>query len=119
MRLALLPSVSNPNVYRTAYDARSIENARCSCALDGEQASKDRFLPVDRDQMVRSAACQNDTAPAPSHWDGPRLRPAFVAQVIGQVLMNTQSRALVWAPSAYRQRNPPKIALGRLLDTGI
>ena len=46
-------------------------------------------------------------------WNGPRLNPAFVAQVLGQVMMETQTSAR--APAAYRSA---QIAPGAFFDCG-
>jgi hypothetical protein len=47
------------------------------------------------------------------------LRPTFVAQVIGQVLMSAPSRARLAPPPAYRESRNAQVARGRLLDTGV
>jgi hypothetical protein len=116
----LLPSVSlGSRALRLSAAVRPTGDARSFCTLDGERQGHDAPSRALLRPTTPCPACQNDTAPTGSHWDGPRLRPAFVAQVIGQVLMDEQSRALRLAPPAYRYSGVAQIAPGRVLDTGV
>jgi hypothetical protein len=62
--------------------------------------------------------CRNETVSFAPLWNGPRLRPAFVAQVLGQVLMNPRERASGLARVAY-DNGAPKIPAALLLDASI
>jgi hypothetical protein len=54
-------------------------------------------------RLARSPAppCQNGTVACAPLWNGPRLRPAFVAQVLGQVMMDHRKQAAGLARVAY------------------
>ncbi|HUO90787.1 MAG TPA: hypothetical protein VMU08_16555 [Rhizomicrobium sp.] len=117
-----LPIVFPPpaaSALRASAGVRPVGNASSSCALDGEWEGGNAFSTATSRQPPRERASQNGTAYAASAWDGPRLRPAFVAQVIGQVLMDQRSCALRLAPPAYLERSRAQIAPGRFLDTGV
>jgi hypothetical protein len=80
----------------------------------------DESATADTQRGSRSAAregrpsCRNGTATAVSFWNGPRLRPAFVAQVIGQTM-----QARVPAPSAQAAYNRTAKRLATALDESV
>jgi hypothetical protein len=116
----MLPSaLLATSAFRLSASVRPAGDARSFCTLDGEREGHDAPARTLLRPTLPCPACQNDTASTGSHWDGPRLRPAFVAQVIGQVLMDENPRALRLPAPAYRQGGVAQIAPGRLLDTGI
>lgn len=67
--------------------------------------------------LIESDACQIGTLECAPLWHGPMLRPAFVAQVLGQVMMNRPDRANLQATLSYRHR-APRISLS-LFDVRI
>jgi tRNA G26 N,N-dimethylase Trm1 len=83
---------------------------------DGATSGRRRNDRAAAAQAVRT--CQNETDQFAPLWNGPRLRPAFVAQVIGQVLMNQREQASGLARVAY-DNGAPKIASALLLDARI
>lgn len=96
---------------------RRCEKSSDSNALGQEQAdlnADDRKLPVPvRGELV----CQDDTPDFDPFWDGPRLLPAFVAQVIGQMMekaMPDRRDASATVETAYGSVFCPRKAL--LLD---
>ena len=96
---------------------RRVGNASSSSGLNDEALGEDRLgtrTGLDRRQGNVS---RNGTEASAPLWHGPRLRPAFVAQVLGQVLMDAQAEARERARPAYRQG--AQIATGRLLDRGV
>lgn len=71
---------------------------------------KDKTPPPLRVELV----CQGETAPHDPFWDGPRLKPAFVTQFLGQVMAPGAPAPV--SPSAYEAPVP---ACARLLDTQL
>ena len=73
----------------------------------GAERSHDR-----RAGRRHSDACHFGTQSREPLWHGPRLKPTFVAQVLGQVMME---------PSAPRGAYPhsAQIACGAFLDAGV
>ncbi len=66
----------------------------------------------------QSRACQSGTIEFGPLWNGPALRPAFVAQVLGQVIMNHPSRAAGLAVLCYRH-GAAQVSSALLLDVSI
>lgn len=66
--------------------ARSVENASASSQLGAgsqdDAKTRDRKTPRLQVELV----CQDETRGFDPFWDGPRLQPAFVAQLMGQVM---------------------------------
>lgn len=58
--------------------------------------------------------CQDGTAGFDPFWDGPRLRPAFVTQLLGQIMPPRHEGAPASARAAAYQAVPQM--RGRLLD---
>jgi hypothetical protein len=57
--------------------------------------------------------CQDDTPGFDPFWDGPRLVPVFVAQLLGQAMPDSSPRSHVGAERAYGTRAP---SIARLVD---
>jgi hypothetical protein len=92
---------------------RICEKSSASSALGREQQGFNEqdgaaFLP-----MPVELVCQEGTANFDPFWDGPKLLPAFAAQLMGQM---TQERRDSQVPveTAYGRINNPRMAL--LLD---
>ena len=82
---------------------------------DGPALERRRF---DRPAAAHAPASSRiETSGAPL-WNGPRLRPVFVAQVIGQVTMYDRRRAARLAHAAY-DRVATDIPAALLLDRKI
>jgi hypothetical protein len=116
--LPVLASASSAIASRRAEHVRGIGDASSSRTLDGECGRED-------DPSRRAIACcavlqpsRNGTDSGAPLWNGPRLKPAFVAQVLGQVMMDAQARALSLAPAAYR-REPAQIRQGSFFDGDV
>jgi hypothetical protein len=90
------------NVYRARLALRSVGNANSSRTLDGECTGEDDVRRRASDSPARPAPSRPGTVSDAPFWHGPRLRPAFVAQVLGQVLMDDRAQGLSRAASAYR-----------------
>ena len=102
-----------PGVKTLAAMPRRCEKSSDSSALGQEQAdlnAENRKLPSPvRVELV----CQDETQEFDPFWDGPRLLPAFVAQVIGQAMPERRD-ASATVETAYGSLFYPRKAL--LLD---
>lgn len=91
--------------------ARSVEKASASSQLGAraqdDAKNRDRKTPRLQVELV----CQDDTRGFDPLWDGPRLRPAFVAQLMGQVMPAHTARSSV--QRAYGTAAP---RIARLVD---
>jgi hypothetical protein len=115
---ATVTSASSVIVSRSAERVRGVGNANSSRTLDGECAGDDRFAGTAQRGHRAAHLSQSGTGSAAPLWNGPRLRPAFVAQVLGQVMMDARDQALSLAPAAYG-RQPAQIAPGAFFNDDI
>ena len=116
--MSLLPTpnltISAP-VLRARFASRGPAEINDSSGLDGASTDADGDrAATGRRREDRTLSHFGAKAAAPL-WNGPRLNPAFVAQVLGQVMMDTQDRASARAPAGYRGA---QIAPGVFLDRG-
>lgn len=93
---------------------RPIGNAVSTSTFDGESARDDRIAQRRAGDRRAPYLSQNGTESAP-RWYGPRLRPAFAAQVLGQVLMRHPGAP----PSPAPYSGGAQIRSGRLLCRSI
>lgn len=119
--MSLLPvpsAIASASSHRAVHRVRGVGDANSSDTLDGERGD---------DTAPRKRAAADRRMPAPSRigtisfdplWNGPCLRPAFVAQVLGQVMMDAREEASRLAPSAYRGR-AAQVAPALLFDCEI
>lgn len=63
-----------------------VENARQTSVLYDRSAQRDSEDDTCHLRMPVTGPSQSDTGDCVPLWHGPRLRPAFVAQILGQVL---------------------------------
>jgi len=73
-----------------------------SRSLDGEGAREEALGRGAQEGRRRTDMSRIGTTAYAPLWNGPRLRPAFVAQVLGQVMMDGREEALRLALPAYR-----------------
>jgi hypothetical protein len=89
---------------------RAIEKSSASSALnaqsDGREHHEEKTPPHLRVELV----CQSETNGFDPFWDGPRLLPVFVAQVLGQVMPERRDIAAM-AHTAYGSAAPRKALL--------
>ena len=82
---------------------------------------REQFVPC-RDGLSRALRqdrpCQNGTVDYAPLWNGPALRPAFAAQVLGQAIVDRTARNSDMDVQAYRQGASP-IPTALLLDVSI
>ena len=103
---------SNGGLKAPATLRRAIEKTSASSALGREHTQSDtgRRNPA-RPQQVEPVS-RDETRAFDPFWDGPRLVPTFVAQVLGQVM--PERRTIVAVETAYGRAASPRMAL--LLD---
>jgi hypothetical protein len=77
-----------------------VEKINASNAPHGERRHKDVHTITPAPSRTHPRLSQIETASHDPNWNGPRLAAPFVAQVLGQVLMQDDSRRS--ALSAYR-----------------
>jgi hypothetical protein len=90
--------------------ARRCEKPSGSSALSRERQD---FNPDDRKSalpMQIELVCQEETPRFDPFWDGPRLMPTFVAQVMGQIMLERRDSS-VSVETAYGSAQPRKALL--------
>jgi hypothetical protein len=104
--------ISRTGLKAPAALARMVEKASPASALrrepQQEAATAQKSLPRIQVELV----CQDETGSFDPNWDGPRLLPAFAAQVIGQAM--PERRTTVMLETAYGSARVGRTAL--LLD---
>jgi hypothetical protein len=81
---------------------RGAGKTNTSRSLDGEGGGDEAFGRSAQNDRRRAGASRIGTTAYAPLWNGPRLQPAFVAQVLGQVMMDGRQEALRLALPAYR-----------------
>src|ERR1700760_2955859 len=71
---------------RLAAAARSVGKASASGHLGTGQQDSPRQQEKSAPRIQVELVCQDDTKAFDPFWDGPRLQPVFVAQLLGQVM---------------------------------
>ena len=95
------PLLTNATAKRCTARAHGIEKIKARQQFDGEYTpARERRTGAGAAQC-RPAPSQFGTEESASFWNGPRLRPAFVAQVLAQAMESNPSRAIS-AQAAYR-----------------
>jgi hypothetical protein len=96
--------LASASVLRAQPAVRGVGNASSSRTLDGERAGEEPFRRNAPDARRTASLSRIGTVSCGPLWNGPALRPSFVAQVLGQVMMDAGAQALSVAPAAYRNR---------------
>ena len=95
-----------------ALSPRAVKKTSASSALGHESpdadCGKEKPAPAPQAECV----CRDDTHRFDPFWDGPRLVPAFVAQLLGQAMPERRDAAMV--ETAYGRAVSPRKSL--LLD---
>ncbi len=113
LRAACLPSPS-----RAPEAVCAVGKANASRMLDGEGGGEEGSRRSARGDRRNAALSHIGTAETAPLWNGPPLRPAFVAQVLGQVMMDRGTLARDLAPAAYRERGA-QVARGALFHGDV
>jgi hypothetical protein len=89
---------------------RAIKKSSATSTLNtqsgGREQRQEKAPPPVRVELV----CQSETQDFDPFWDGPRLLPVFVAQVLGQVMPERRDSAAM-ARTAYGNAAPRKALL--------
>jgi hypothetical protein len=91
---------------------RVVEKTSASSALGREKPDADADTQKPAPVIQVELVYRDDTSRFDPFWDGPRLVPAFVAQLLGQTMPDRRENAAV--ETAYGRAISPRIAL--LLD---
>ena len=103
--MSLLPTISpawSAIAPRARERVRGIGDASSSPAFDGESGGQTEFRRSEQRDRRAAPLSRIGTGFSAPNWNGPRLKPAFVAQVLGQVMMDARDQALDRAAPAYR-----------------
>ena len=103
MTIAALPLFTGPAATGSAGRLRGVEKSRARRQFDGEYAPRQQASVGVARQTAAGVACQYGTDQHASFWNGERLAPAFVAQVIGQAMGRPRTQSLS-AHAAYGER---------------
>jgi hypothetical protein len=95
-----------------AWSRRSIEKASASSTLGREQQQSDPRREKTAPPLRVELVYRDDTPRLDPFWDGPRLLPAFVTQLLGQAMPRPREN-VPWE-TAYGRAAAPRAAL--LLD---
>jgi hypothetical protein len=100
---ALASNLSAPPL-RVVQGVRGAGKANTSRTLDGECAGDDGETAFARPSPRVMKTSHSGTTECAPLWNGPALCPTFVAQVLGQVMMEPQEDALRLRAAAYGKR---------------
>lgn len=96
-----------------AVSARRCEKVSPSSALEQQEPDLNDDGARSRAPLQVELVCQEETQDFDPFWDGPRLLPTFVAQLMGQVIWERRDPAIS-VETAYGSARSPRKAL--LLD---
>lgn len=89
---------------------RIVEKSSASSALDMQNGEHDHGEEKASPHLRVELVCQSDTHAFDPFWDGPRLLPVFVAQVLGQIMPERRD-VTAMAHTAYGSAAPRKALL--------
>jgi len=84
--IAAYPLLVGPAAKGCGGQMRGVEKIRTRRQFDGEYAARQQARPCVARHRAAGAPCQSGTDEHASFWNGPRLTPAFAAQVIVQAM---------------------------------
>lgn len=115
--LPILMPVSSANAARVVEPVRAAMNTASNGLFDGESVYDERAAQRRVADRRKPAMSQNGTSDFAPLWHGPMLSPTFVAQVLGQILMDRRAPVSADAPPAYRRT--AQIGSGLLLSRKV
>jgi hypothetical protein len=115
--LPVLFSASSDSAARIVAPVRTSANTASNRPFDGESVYDERVAERRGADRRKPAVSQDGTSDFAPLWHEPPLASAFVAQVLGQVLMDRGARPLAEAPAAYRRG--AQIGSGLLLSRKV
>jgi hypothetical protein len=89
---------------------RAVEKSSASSALGMQSGDRGQHEEKSPPHLRVELVCQDNTDRSDPFWDGPRLLPVFVAQVLGQVMPERRDMAAM-ARTAYGSAAPRKALL--------
>lgn len=98
---------------RAVSRVRAGANTRDYRGLEGERGAHDDGARFARARGGDALLSRDDTGSGEPLWNGPSLRATFVAQVLGQVMMDENISALGRGVAAYRTQGPAQGLLVR------
>ncbi len=104
--------ISRSLVKGAGLTCQAIEKSSAASALPRERPQGGRGQAKAPPRLQVELVCQSGTEAFDPNWDGPRLLPAFVAQVMGQAF--PERRSAVSLETAYGTARLARMAL--LLD---
>ena len=99
--IAAYPLLTCAQPKRSWSDARAVDKSSAQQQFHSKYESADVPQSPNIPPMTARALCQFETQDHASLWNGPRLRSAFAAQVLGQA-MNKAEVSAPRAQAAYR-----------------
>lgn len=90
--------------------SRVVEKSSASSALNMQRDDREQQQEKSPPHLRVELVCQSDTHAFDPFWDGPRLLPVFVAQVLGQIMPERRDTAAM-AHTAYGSAAPRKALL--------
>lgn len=103
---AIVSATTAPVVWRSR---PRVEKIHTSNELHGEQQNAREREDFASAKLARQNLCRNETEIVAPNWDEQRLVPAFVTQLLGQMMKSTEPDAST--VSAYWRGDAPKVAL--------
>jgi hypothetical protein len=91
---------------------RAGANTRDYSGLEGERGAYEGGTRFAQRRSGEARLSRDETGSGEPLWNGPSLRATFVAQVLGQVMMDGRDGALARSAAAYAGQAPSQ---GRLL----
>src|SRR5579863_7640794 len=89
--------------------ARAIQKTSATSTLGREKAGAEGGRQKSVPQVQTEGLYRDDTPRFDPFWDGPRLVPAFVAQLLGQMM--PERRESMMLETAYGRADSPRKAL--------
>ncbi len=84
---------------------RPVQKPSESASLDAHSQHRDQDRQAPPPRLQVELVCQDDTRGFDPFWDGPRLLPSFVAQVLGQAMPERRDHR-VSVETAYGHCHP-------------
>jgi hypothetical protein len=110
--IAVHPLLVGPAAKGCSGQVRGVEKAKACRQFDGEYATRRQARTCVAPHPAACAPCQFGTDEHASFWNGPRLTPAFAAQVIGQAM----GKPGVQKPSAHTAYGNRAVRVAPFID---
>jgi hypothetical protein len=108
-----LQVASNPGAKSAPGRALRLEKPSGACRLRGDHSKRERQANRKTREAAPGALCQCETEQRVPYWDGPRLKSAFVAQVLAQAMPQATSPSGAMAYRGTAAQIPAALLLDR------